>query len=83
MPNVNVTYADMQSAANQLRSGESQIEGDLESYYLYHAARADLLRRLDRKVEALAAYDRALSQTANAVERRYLRRRITELESGA
>jgi len=27
--NVNVTYADMQSAANQLRSGESQIEGDL------------------------------------------------------
>ena len=29
MANVNVTYADMQSAANQLRSGESQIEGDL------------------------------------------------------
>lgn len=29
MPNVNVTYADMQSAAGQLRSGESQIEGDL------------------------------------------------------
>jgi len=29
MPNVNVTYADMQSAANQLRNGESQIEGDL------------------------------------------------------
>ena len=29
MPNVNVTYADMQSAANQLRSGEAQIEGDL------------------------------------------------------
>ena len=29
MPNVNVTYADMQSAANQLRAGENQIEGDL------------------------------------------------------
>lgn len=29
MPNVNVTYADMQSAANQLRAGEQQIEGDL------------------------------------------------------
>lgn len=29
MPNVNVTYADMQSAANQLRSGEQQIESDL------------------------------------------------------
>ena len=29
MANVNVTYADMQSAANQLRAGENQIEGDL------------------------------------------------------
>lgn len=29
MPNVNVTYADMQSAASQLRAGEQQIEGDL------------------------------------------------------
>jgi WXG100 family type VII secretion target len=29
VPNVNVTYAEMQSAANQLRSGEQQIEGDL------------------------------------------------------
>ena len=53
--------------------------GDLDSYYLYHAARADLLRRLRRKEEALAAYERALSLTANAVERRYLRRRIVEL----
>lgn len=31
MPNVNVTYADMQSAANQLRNGESQIESDLST----------------------------------------------------
>lgn len=53
--------------------------GALDSYYLYHAARADLLRRLLRKEEALAAYDRALCLTANAVERRYLRRRIAEL----
>ena len=29
MPNLNVTYADMQSAANQLRAGEQQIEADL------------------------------------------------------
>ena len=29
MPNLNVTYADMQSAANQLKAGEQQIEGDL------------------------------------------------------
>ena len=55
--------------------------GELDSYYLYHAARADLLRRLDRKDEALAAYNRTLSLTTNAVERRYLRRRIAELQS--
>jgi RNA polymerase sigma-70 factor (ECF subfamily) len=53
--------------------------GELDSYYLYHAALADLLRRAGRKEEALAAYERALSLTANAVERRYLRRRASEL----
>jgi RNA polymerase sigma-70 factor (ECF subfamily) len=53
--------------------------GELDSYYLYHAARADLLRRLSRRDEARAAYDRALSLTTNAVERRYLRRRLSEL----
>ena len=53
--------------------------GALGSYYLYHAARADLLRRLGRKEEAIAAYREALSLTANAVERRYLQRRINEL----
>jgi RNA polymerase sigma-70 factor (ECF subfamily) len=52
----------------------------LESYYIYHAARADLLRRLCRRSEALNAYQRALSLTANAVERRYLRRRISEVQ---
>jgi RNA polymerase sigma-70 factor, ECF subfamily len=53
--------------------------GALNTYHLYHAARADLLRRLARKEEATAAYHVALSLTANAVERRYLRRRIAEL----
>jgi RNA polymerase sigma-70 factor (ECF subfamily) len=59
------------------RLGES---GTLDSYYLYHAARADLLRRLRRPAEAAEAYKRALSLTANAVERRYLRRRLTPSE---
>jgi RNA polymerase sigma-70 factor, ECF subfamily len=53
--------------------------GELDSYYLYHAARADLLRRLGRSGEAADAYRRALGLTANAVERRYLRRRLVEL----
>ena len=58
------------------RVGES---GALNSYHLYHAARADLLRRLSRKEEARVAYESALSLTTNAVERRYLHRRIDEL----
>ncbi|MGH9400690.1 MAG: RNA polymerase sigma factor [Terriglobia bacterium] len=53
--------------------------GQLDSYHLYHAARADILRRLDRSQEAAEAYRRALDLTANAVERRYLRRRLAEL----
>jgi RNA polymerase sigma-70 factor (ECF subfamily) len=63
------------SLINQL--GET---GTLESYYLYHAARADLLRRLGRLAEAAEAYKRALALTANAVERRYMRQRLTAIE---
>ncbi|MBA3376945.1 MAG: hypothetical protein H0U00_14230 [Actinobacteria bacterium] len=51
----------------------------LESYHLLHAARADLLRRLDRRGEAAAAYRRALELTANAAETRYLERRLLEI----
>ncbi|MFI5100451.1 MAG: RNA polymerase sigma factor [Actinomycetes bacterium] len=48
---------------------------DLGTYYLFHAIRADLLRRLGRDVEATAAYERAIELTDNAAERDYLRRR--------
>ena len=47
----------------------------LESYYLYHAIRADLLRRLGRDVEAVEAYDAAIALSENAAEREFLRRR--------
>jgi RNA polymerase sigma-70 factor, ECF subfamily len=47
----------------------------LADYYLYHATRADLLRRLGRPAEAAAAYDAALARTGNAAERRFLRQR--------
>jgi RNA polymerase sigma-70 factor, ECF subfamily len=47
----------------------------LDDYHLYHATRADLLHRLGRDGEAVAAYDAALSRTANAVERRLLEER--------
>jgi RNA polymerase sigma-70 factor (ECF subfamily) len=55
--------------------------GELESYYLYHAARADILRRMHRQNEALQEYKRALALTSNTVEQGYLRRRIEEMGS--
>jgi RNA polymerase sigma-70 factor (ECF subfamily) len=48
-----------------------RIEG-LNDYHLLHAARADLLRRLDRREEAVAAYERALELTTNVAEQRFL-----------
>jgi RNA polymerase sigma-70 factor (ECF subfamily) len=54
-----------------------QIPG-LESYHLFHSARADLLRRLDRADEAITAYERALQLTRNPAERDFLRRRLHE-----
>lgn len=48
---------------------------DLPRYYLYHAIRADLLRRLGRTAEAITAYDEAIARTANEVERKFMRRR--------
>jgi RNA polymerase sigma-70 factor (ECF subfamily) len=53
--------------------------GALERYHLFHSARADLLRRLGRAEEAAAAYRRALELATNAVERRFLRRRLAEM----
>jgi RNA polymerase sigma-70 factor (ECF subfamily) len=52
---------------------------DLGSYYLFHAIRADLLRRLARPAEAAEAYREALKLTANAAEQAFLHRRLDEL----
>ena len=53
--------------------------GDLETYHLAHAARADLCRRVGRMAEARASYERALSLTQQEPERRFLERRLNEL----
>jgi len=50
--------------------------GALQNYYLFHASRADLLRRLHRYDEAATAYEIALSLTTNHVEQQYIRRRL-------
>jgi RNA polymerase sigma-70 factor (ECF subfamily) len=47
---------------------------DLDSYHLFHAIRANLLRRLGRESEAQAAYEAAIERTGNAAERDFLRR---------
>jgi RNA polymerase sigma-70 factor, ECF subfamily len=54
--------------------------GDLRDYHLAHAARADLCRRLGRNAEARASYERALALAAQEPERRFLERRLRELE---
>ncbi|HXH40123.1 MAG TPA: RNA polymerase subunit sigma-24, partial [Thermoanaerobaculia bacterium] len=51
----------------------------LAGYHLWHAARADLLRRMGRSDEALASYRRAHALAGNEAERRFLARRITRL----
>jgi RNA polymerase sigma-70 factor (ECF subfamily) len=53
--------------------------GKLRDYHLFHAARADLLRRLGRTTEAATAYREALRLVSNDVERNYLTRRLAEV----
>jgi RNA polymerase sigma-70 factor, ECF subfamily len=53
----------------------------LERSHLFHSARADLLRRLDRTDEARAAYERALVLARNEPERVFLARRVAALDS--
>jgi RNA polymerase sigma-70 factor (ECF subfamily) len=56
-----------------------EAEGSLEHYHLFHAARADLLRREGRHEEARGSYRAALGLTSNAAERRFLERRLREV----
>jgi RNA polymerase sigma-70 factor (ECF subfamily) len=56
------------------------LAGDLESYHLLHAARADLLRRIGSPKEAAKSYRRALALVTNESERRFLERRLREVQ---
>lgn len=56
--------------------------GELADYQLAHAVRADFCRRLGRKEEARASYERALSLAQQEPEKRFLRRRLEEIERG-
>jgi len=54
--------------------------GELDHYYLFHAARADILFRMKRLDEAKSAYQRALSLASNPIEQDFLQRRIREVD---
>ena len=54
--------------------------GELANYYLAHAARADMCRRLGRTAEARASYEKALALTQQEPERQFLRERIRQLK---
>jgi RNA polymerase sigma-70 factor (ECF subfamily) len=75
-----VAVAMSQGQAEGLRLLDALEERKvLEDYYLLPSARADLLRRMERWLEAEAAYLQALTLTNNGAERRFLERRLSEV----
>ncbi len=83
-PIVALNHAAAVAMSEGYEEGLRQIDqaganGKLKHYYLFHAARADLLRRLNRMQEAAVAYTRALSLTTNQVEQQYIRKRLGEV----
>lgn len=56
-------------------------QGDLENYHLFHAARADLLRRIGARSEAATSYSRAIALVTNDRERSFLERRLREVNA--
>ena len=82
-PIVALNHAAAVAMADGCEKGLALIDaigagGALQNYYLFHASRADLLRRLHRHDEAVAAYETALSLTTNHVEQKYIRRRLAQ-----
>lgn len=80
-PIVALNHAAAVAMAEGFEKGLALIDaigagGALQNYYLFHASRADLLRRLHRYDEALIAYTAALSLTTNEIEQKYIRGRI-------
>ena len=57
------------------------LEEELEDYHLFHAARADLLRRAGSRDEAAKSYESALKLVTNDSERRFLERRLGEVQA--
>lgn len=83
-PVIRLNHAVAVALGHGLETGLGKIEqaganGELDSYYLFHAARADILRRLGRRTEAAGAYRRAFALATNHVERDFLARRLRQM----
>lgn len=77
-----VAVALRDGPAEGLKLVEAILErGELAGYHLAHSARADFCRRLGRSQEARLSYQRALALTQQEPERRFLRKRLQELEA--
>ena len=85
-PVVRLNHAVAVALSGDLQAGLDRLDelgaaGDLARYHLFHAARADVLRRMNRTSEARAAYREALGLTTNRLEQDFLCRRIQELDA--
>jgi len=83
-PVVSLNHAVAVAMADGPEAGLPLVEALAESlaaYHLWHAARADLLRRMGRRAEAAAAYRQALGLAHNETERRFLEGRLAGVET--
>jgi RNA polymerase sigma-70 factor (ECF subfamily) len=86
-PVIALNHAVAIAMSGAMEDGLSRIDdlgraGMLDHYYLFHAARADLLRRMNKTCDALAAYRRAIVLATNPIELDFLSQRLRELHAG-
>jgi len=84
-PVIALNHAVAVAMNGRLEAGLNRIEAlgrsrQLDRYYLFHAARADLLRRLNQNSDAAAAYQKAAALATNRVEVDFLNRRLRQLK---
>lgn len=83
-PIVALNHAVAMAMSGRMEEGLKRVDGlaeALDRYYLFHAARADLLRRLNRVAESAAAYREAASLATNQLEIDFLLRRLGEMQA--
>ena len=85
-PVIALNHAVAVAMGGRLEDGLNRIDelgrtGVLDQYYLFHAARADLLRRLNQHSDAAAAYQKAAALATNPIEVDFLNRRLRQLHA--